>query len=439
MAELALFIDAPTLSEATAVYTDAALTTLATDGYYSDQNITRQQLNGLLGSAISCPDCSGSTPSPVTTYTVTQNVTNNIVGTLNTDYILTGSGYDGGNPAGSVSQSGPVNDPYSFTINASPVSGKRFSSSSPFTATNPAGSIPVGGTTVTNTLEGTVEAIPTNPGIIYYRLNGCADRDGSQPQGGFIIRQTPPAVGQRFVATNAQPPETYYYDQAYPIPSVVPPSDLIENPTFGGMYTSQGPGARVLSSIAGETGCPVFNVVNSTIYQVRKCSDSTTDYFFRSQVFYADQSTVTPDTGSTIYIVMGQLDGTQLSGKAELTNILGVDTNGVVEGHPGYTSPALGCPTQDEYYILKLCNSQPQELAVSLQPATNSVFNNFGVGDVFLDYDQHCWELFQKTDKPGAFATSTRPAVELAFHLGSDCNACSVTIPNSPGGPNYAV
>ena len=152
MAELALFIDAPTLSEATAVYTDAALTTLATDGYYSDQNITRQQLNGLLGSAISCPDCSGSAPSPVTTYTVTQNVTNNIVGTLNTDYILTGSGYDGGNPAGSVSQSGPVNDPYSFTINASPVSGKRFSSSSPFTATNPAGSIPVGGATVTLSL-----------------------------------------------------------------------------------------------------------------------------------------------------------------------------------------------------------------------------------------------------------------------------------------------
>lgn len=438
MAELALFIDAPTLSEATAVYTDAGLTTLATDGYYSDQNITRQQINGLLGSSISCPDCSGSTPAPVTTYTVTQNVTNNIVGTLNSDYILTGSGYDGGNPAGSVSQSGPVNDPYSFTINASPVSGKRFSSSNPFTATNPAGSIPIGGATVTNTLEGTIEAIPTNPGVRYYGLTGCADRDGSTPQSGFILRSSEPIAGQRYVATNVQPPETYIYDPLYPIPSIVKPEDQIENPSYAGKYTGTS-GSRVLSEIAGETGCPLFNVVNSTIYQVRKCSDSTTNYYFRSQVAYADQSRVTPDTGSTIYIVMGQLDGTQLSGKSELINMLGVDINGVIESYPGYTSPALGCPVQDEYYILQLCNSQPRELAVSLQPATNSVFNGFGVGDVFLDMNGQCWELFQKTDQPGAFATSTRPAVELAFYLGSDCNACSTTIPGGTGGPNYAV
>ena len=437
MAELALFIDAPTLSEATAVYTDAALTTLATDGYYSDQNITRQQVNGLLGSAISCPDCSGSTPSPVTTYTVTQNVTNNIVGTLNTDYILTGSGYDGGNPAGPVSQSGPVNDPYSFTINASPVSGKRFSSSSPFTATNPAGSIPVGGATVTNTLGGTIEAIPTNPGVRYYRLNGCTDKDGSTPQGGFILRSTAPTADQRFVATNVQPPETYYYDQAFVVPSMVKPEDQIENPSYAGLSTSTG-GARVLSEIAGETGCPVFNVTNNTIYQVRKCSDSTTDYYFESQIYYANQTRITPDSGSTIYIVEGTLLSSQISGKAQLTNILGVDINGVVEGQPGYTSAALGCPVQNEYYILRLCNAQPQELAVSDQPTTDAVFQNFGVGDVFQDRDGLCWELYQKTNNPGAYNTSTRPAVFIIKFLGYDCAACT-TVGGGGGGYNVVV
>ena len=78
MSQLALFIDAPTLSEATAVYTDSALTVLAVDGYYSDQNITRQQLSGALGASITCPDCSGSTPAAPTVYNVIQNVTNNI-------------------------------------------------------------------------------------------------------------------------------------------------------------------------------------------------------------------------------------------------------------------------------------------------------------------------------------------------------------------------
>ena len=72
MAQLSLFIDASTLSEATAVYTTSALDTLAADGYYSDANITRQQLNGVLGASITCPNCSGSTPSAPTTYSVIQ-------------------------------------------------------------------------------------------------------------------------------------------------------------------------------------------------------------------------------------------------------------------------------------------------------------------------------------------------------------------------------
>ena len=52
------FLDAATLSGATAVFTDATLTTAAPDGYYSDSTVVRQQVGGVLTlSTPACPDC----------------------------------------------------------------------------------------------------------------------------------------------------------------------------------------------------------------------------------------------------------------------------------------------------------------------------------------------------------------------------------------------
>ena len=51
------FMDAPTLSQATAIYTDAAMTTPASDGFYSDESIVRQQVSGVLRSVRPCPSC----------------------------------------------------------------------------------------------------------------------------------------------------------------------------------------------------------------------------------------------------------------------------------------------------------------------------------------------------------------------------------------------
>ncbi|WGK93788.1 MULTISPECIES: hypothetical protein [Flavobacterium] len=48
------YIDTASFSTATAVWTDAALTTKAPDGYYSDTTNYRQQVNGLLQSVVSC-------------------------------------------------------------------------------------------------------------------------------------------------------------------------------------------------------------------------------------------------------------------------------------------------------------------------------------------------------------------------------------------------
>lgn len=52
-----LYVNADTLANATAVFTDAQMTTLASNGYYSDGVTTRYQSSTGLGSAVACPDC----------------------------------------------------------------------------------------------------------------------------------------------------------------------------------------------------------------------------------------------------------------------------------------------------------------------------------------------------------------------------------------------
>jgi hypothetical protein len=51
------YLDGPTLAQATAIYTDAALTLCAADGVYSDGSITRVLSGCVLGPAKFCPSC----------------------------------------------------------------------------------------------------------------------------------------------------------------------------------------------------------------------------------------------------------------------------------------------------------------------------------------------------------------------------------------------
>ena len=58
MAQLGIYyFNGTSFSTATSVFTDAALTTLAPDGYYSNAGIVRQQLNGVLLNAQPCSTC----------------------------------------------------------------------------------------------------------------------------------------------------------------------------------------------------------------------------------------------------------------------------------------------------------------------------------------------------------------------------------------------
>ena len=51
------YYSSASFSTATALFTDADLTTFAPDGWYSDQSIYRQQAAGVLFAQTSCPNC----------------------------------------------------------------------------------------------------------------------------------------------------------------------------------------------------------------------------------------------------------------------------------------------------------------------------------------------------------------------------------------------
>ena len=51
------YLDAPSLSSATVIYSDINLTTVAADGFYSDGTIVREQVSGSLLPQNSCPSC----------------------------------------------------------------------------------------------------------------------------------------------------------------------------------------------------------------------------------------------------------------------------------------------------------------------------------------------------------------------------------------------
>lgn len=51
------YLDAPSLSTATVVYSDAALTIVAANGFYADGSIVREQVSGVLLPPVICPAC----------------------------------------------------------------------------------------------------------------------------------------------------------------------------------------------------------------------------------------------------------------------------------------------------------------------------------------------------------------------------------------------
>jgi hypothetical protein len=83
------YLNGPSLASATAVYTNASLTTLAPNGYYSDGTIVRQQASGSLLPQSTCPSC-----APTQSFTIYFDVTTspNTYGWSNSSAACAGTG-----------------------------------------------------------------------------------------------------------------------------------------------------------------------------------------------------------------------------------------------------------------------------------------------------------------------------------------------------------
>lgn len=75
MAYSTYYLNGTSLATATAVFTDSGLTTLATDGWYSDGSISRRLNNGVLESANVCGECVPDLSTPTALGAVATNIT----------------------------------------------------------------------------------------------------------------------------------------------------------------------------------------------------------------------------------------------------------------------------------------------------------------------------------------------------------------------------
>ncbi len=425
------YLDGPTLSTANSVFTDVNLTILASDGYYSDESVSRQQVNGILQAVETCISCASPTPPTPSLYTATQTVDNRIAGTgyspvLGVDYQLSGNGYDGGTPvAGPVSISGQAGSPFEFTITATALGNNEFLSSAKFNATDPDGTISTSGNSVTNVLTGTLHR-PTANATKFYYLTPCTSADGSVPSGGYIERTDAlkPSANERFITTNTTPEQYYYYDAASVVLTTRPSSNLLES----------GGAGLVINNVPNEVGCPVFNLTQTYNYELVKCPDLTRDKYLVSANQLRVYDTVTNDGGTTIYEIGQELQNIP-AGHTELTGWNYIDGNGVLDGQPNFTTPGRGCPASSSYYTFSPCSPNPGNPGqapltniVAASPTTDPQFSGACVGMVYVNPDNgQCYYISGETTNPNQYATSTSPpVVGIGYGLVSgDCSSCS--------------
>jgi len=427
MAQGTFYFDTASFSNATALYTDADLTTLAADGFYSDEIIVREQISGILQAATTCSGCGGA-PPVVTLYNVTQNVDNLITGgSLGGEYTLTGD-YPG--PVTKQYQSGQA---YSFNIGLSLADG--YECTTGFTASNPSGLTPVGGTTVTNTLTCAIQPIPVVASVKWYYFSGCPNQDGTTSQGGFVAFRAAdvPSVNQRYL--RAKPDGTkdyYYYDQTIPAQTTV---------SSGVQLARSGE----LEMLPGETSCPPIVSAPQYVYQFKNCADNSTNHyavFSQPQVLDtlamwwqsdAPQKMRYKNGVSTYSIVRQLKNAADYAGFNQLTDPLLVDLDGVTSNLSTFKGPAYGCP--QTYPIFSLCDGSQavryRTGATASQASTSIPINdsfftrNGGLFNGLYLYHGQCYiATKQTTTNPGDFINILQPQYLIRDLSATDCSDC---------------
>ena len=425
MAEATFYIDTASFSTATAVFTNASLTTKAADGYYSDESIVRQQVNGILEPAVNCGNCASPPPTPAQ-FCITQNVDNQITGgTEGVDYDLFG---DTTNP---TVKCGPTGALISFNITATAKNNKRFKTSNPFRATNPSVVVGSSNQTVTNTLTGELEEIVAPPPTtVFIFLGACFknsffEQNNAGDDGVYLqISQSEYNAlsnGQRYAISvpNSYQSDSYlFYNSA----------DTRNNPVKTDISSLDHPLANsssssyIVSKLSGEFNCPIQDELIYVL--VEDCSGQATGvhYFAINRSDYDALGRPSKgryiDNSNVIWAATGQ--GYSQPSGTEKTDLVPVDIAGVRKGVPGFRGQASGCPST--YYKLRRCGSDDVYTTIypiEFYPSVQSV-NAFAV----LNKGGYCYEVIGTINELEYRSFNRIALTDDAFYAEGGCDNC---------------
>lgn len=430
MPEATFYIDTASFSTATAVFSDATLTTKAADGYYSNQSIVRQQVNGILEPAVACTNCGTPTPTPAE-YCITQNIDNQITGgTEGVDYDLSGD-----TPA-PVIKCGPTGGTVSFTITAAAKNNKRFKTSNPFSATNPSVVVGSSDATVTNVLTGVLEDIVVQgSNTVFVFLGACFDPSASlfelarSGDDGVYLEMTRAefnslANGQRFAVTNPSVPSVvsnlFFNSSDSRNNPVKEDSSLIPRYSLANI----GGSSFQVSILPGEFDCPPQ--LKLVYMGVTSCETSTPTNWYKIDVDLLD----------TYLTRQRFMDGNGVIWKRTTTSFqtetplvtepfTPVDIAGVREGVPGFRGYTSGCPST--YFKIRVCggtNISASYYPIEFYPSVTNLSDP--VGAIFTKSVQRygCFEVIGTVNELEYRSMNKLMVVDADFYADGGCDNC---------------
>ena len=177
------YIDTFNFADATAVYTDEALTTLAPDGFYQMGGATaRQQISGVLKPAEPCPSCVKPSPDPTPTPVVSFKAIDIVTSIV--DYVVVDANFS-------------LNQEVTTDISANCWLLQQFSDQ-----------------TTANTITGLCAPIPPEQNL-YYELALCPASSTTGAPDAIYTSLVPTLTQKRYLYT---PQNAYYlYENAQPV------------------------------------------------------------------------------------------------------------------------------------------------------------------------------------------------------------------------------
>jgi len=190
------YIDTLNFADATAVYSDEALTTFAPDGFYQMGGVTaRQQVSGILKPAEPCPSCPPPTPDPVLPTNNAYAITDTVTGAA--DHVVLNSSFS-------------LQTEVTTSINAN----CWLITAATVNAT-------------TKTITGPCIRTP-DPDPLYYQLNICPVSASTSSNTSIYVDQNQAPTSTQFIYLDTTTQAYYSYNNIAPVTSLLPGIPIVD-------------------------------------------------------------------------------------------------------------------------------------------------------------------------------------------------------------------